>query len=258
MRKTSEILNVIGTAFLLSIFPQETCSAVTVCASTQTYSALEAVKEHSPTEITSKYAAGEDLEALLAEDNNHCELVISADEKLPVLLVRAGKTSASSMSVLVRAPLILWSADPTLLDNKASAVANKKLKSLALPNAKLTPVGYATSKIVSRKNFPTNYLKGRIYRTEHEYQVLSLVESGNVQAGFLTRPLILDKTGHMRGSFWQTPKELYPELDYYLVILKDAEKKSDVQRLANYLKSNEQVMGDFIKAGFDRPLSQQH
>ena len=120
MRKKSEILNLIGAAFLLSVFPKETCFAVTVCAATQTYSALEAVKEHSPTEITTQYAAGEDLEALLAEDKSHCELVISADEKLPILLVRAGKASASSMSVLVRAPLILWSADPTLLDNKAS------------------------------------------------------------------------------------------------------------------------------------------
>ncbi len=129
MRKTSEILNLIGAAFLLSVFPKETCFAVTVCAATQTYSALEAVKEHSPTEITTQYAAGEDLEALLAEDKSHCELVISADEKLPILLVRAGKASASSMSVLVRAPLILWSADPTLLDNKASVVANKKLTS---------------------------------------------------------------------------------------------------------------------------------
>ncbi len=61
----------------------------------------------------------------------------------------------------------------------------------------------------------------------------------------------------MRGSFWQTPKELYPELDYYLITLKAGEKKQDVQRLANYIKSNEQVMNDFIKAGFDRPLPQQ-
>ena len=257
MRKTSQILRTLTTAFI-SFSPlicAQVNAEVNVCAATQTYSALEGIKDHAPVDYKVQYATAEDLEAIATEDRSKCEIVLSSDEKLAVLLVRSGKLNLSNMHQLVRAPLLLWSSDPSLLDSSATVVARKKLKSLALPKAELTPVGYAASEIVSRKNFPTDYLKGKIYRTEQEYQVYSMVESGNVQAGFLTKPLIMDATGHLRGSFWQVPRDLYSELGYYLMPLERYKEDSDVKRLMNYLLTSDKVMKDFIATGFDKPLS---
>ncbi len=257
MRKTSQILNTLTTAFIsLSILiSSNACAEVNVCAATQTYSALESIKDHAPVDFNVQYATAEDLESIATEDKSKCELILSSDEKLAVLLVRSGKLNLANIHQLVRAPLILWSADPSLLDSSATVVARKKLKSLALPKAELTPVGFATSEIVSRSNFPTDYLKHKIYRTEQEYQVYSLVEGGNVQAGFLTKPLIMDATGQTKGSFWQVPRELYSELSYYLMPLDRYQNDRDVQRLMNYLLTSDKVMRDFIAAGFDKPLS---
>ncbi len=257
MRKTSQILSTLTTAFisLSSMICSQAYAEVNVCAATQTYSALESIKAHAPVDYKVQYAAADDLETIATEDRSRCELVLSSDEKLPVLLVRSGKLNLADMHQLVRAPLLLWSSDPTLLDSSATVVAKKKLKSLALPKAELTPVGFAASEIVSRKNFPTDYLKGKIYRTEHEYQVYSMVESGNVQAGFLSKPLIMDARGHTKGSFWQVPRDLYSELSYYLMPIDRYKKENDVKRLMNYLLTSDKVMKDFISAGFDKPLS---
>ena len=253
MRKTSKILGLTATLFFMS---NAQSSEVTLCATTQTYSALEAIKEHAPVDYKVQYAFAEDLEALVSDPKSPCQAVISSDEKLPILLVRSGKASISDMTQIARAPLILWSADPQLLDDKASVVAKKQLKSLAIPKAELTPVGYASAQIVSRRNFPTNYLKGHIYRAEHEYQVLAMVQGGNVQAGFLTKPLIMNSSGKTSGSYWQTPRNLYPELGYYLIPLQKEKNKPEIIELCNYIRSSKAVMQDFIASGFDRPLSQ--
>lgn len=253
MRKTSKILTITCAFFFMNSVQ---ASSVTICASTQTYSALEAIKTHSPIDYKVQYAFAEDLEALVSDPKSPCQLIISSDEKLPILLVRSGKALISDMQKIARAPLILWSADPHLLDEKASVVAKKQLKSLAIPKAELTPVGYAAAQIATRHNFPTNYLKGHIYRAEHEYQVLAMVQGGNVQTGFLSKPLILDNNGKAMGSYWQTPRHLYPELAYYLIPIQSEKNKSEIQKLWNYLKTSKAVMQDFIAAGFDSPMTQ--
>lgn len=246
MRKTSLLVLALGLAAALPA-----ASEVKICAAVQTYSVLESVKEHAPVKFSVSYGTAEDLEALLADPASKCELLISSDERLPIIQIRSDRAAPTVNSVpLARAPLILWSADPKLLDAKAAAVTKKKLKSLALPRAELTPVGYATSLIVSKKSFPTNYLKNSIYRAEQEYQVYALVEGGNVQAGFLTKPLIMDENGHPRGSYWEIPREDYPDLYYYLTPLNAAEGKNDVADLAAYLKSSPEVAEDFEAAGF--------
>ncbi len=251
MRKAPKILISLFSIYLL----HGQSSAVNLCASTQTYSALEAVREHCPEEFNVHYAFAEELEALISDPKSRCQIIISSGEKIPVLLTRSGKALISDMRQIARAPLILWSADPSLLDYKASAVSNKKLKSLAIPKSELTPVGYASAQIVSKPNFPTNYLKGHIYRAEHEYQVLAMVNDGNVQAGFITKPLIMDAHGHTKGSYWQTPRNNYPELGYYLIPLLTEKNKENVKKLCNYLMTSPEVLSDFIAAGFDKPLN---
>jgi molybdate transport system substrate-binding protein len=252
MRKAYEILTA-GAALVLAAAASPAIAAVpTVCAATQAYSAIEPLKsEH---DFNTVYGTSEDLEAKITNGETSCDLVISSDEKLPVVMIRAGLADKSSMRAIARAPLILWSADPSLLDGRGLAISEKRLKSLALPKAELTPPGFAAAHVVERHDFPTDYLKGRIYRTEQEFQVLAMVESGNVQAGFLTRPLVLGPNGAPKGSYWQVPRDNYPEIDYYLIMSNRGKRSDDARDLYAFFKSDPAVLKSFRRAGFDATL----
>ncbi|MDD6317536.1 MAG: molybdate ABC transporter substrate-binding protein [Succinatimonas hippei] len=223
-----------------------------ICAATQTYSAIEPLKSQRSFKVL--YGTSEDLEAKITNHEAKCDIVISSDEKLPLILIRSGLGDQAHLHAFVRAPLVLWSADPSLLDSKALAVSNKQLRSLAVPKAELTPAGYAATQIVRRSDFPTEYLKGRIYRPDHEFQVLAMVESGNVQAGFLTKPLILGSDGMPKGSYWQVPRDNYPELDYYILLLNSAIPSKEATDLYTFFKDDPAVLRSFQRAGFDKPL----
>ncbi len=248
MRKAYEIL----TAAAIAMAPAMAVATPTVCAATQAYSAIEPLK--SERDFKTVYGTSEDLEAKITNGEAACDIVVSSDEKLPVVLIRSGLGQRSNLKAIARAPLILWSADPALLDGQALAVSQKRLKSLALPKPELTPTGFAASRIVSRSDFPTEYLKGRIYRTEQEFQVLAMVESGNVQAGFLTRPLVLGKDGAPKGSYWQVPRANYPEIDYYLLLLNRAKRDSGAADLYAFFRDDPKVLASFKRAGFDETL----
>lgn len=156
------------------------------------------------------------LYSKIANKTERCDVLLADSERMPILLIRSQQAEPSSMHAFAKAPLVLYSNDPALFQRGAVPVKKSELKSLALPKASLTPVGFAAAEVVSSKSFPTNYLKHHLYRAEQEYQVFAMVSSGNVQAGFVTLPLIINES----GSYWQIPADYYPEICYYAAALK--------------------------------------
>lgn len=229
-------------------------SEVKVCAVPQVYSALESLHEISPVDYSVKYGTSGDILSWITNNQEHCELVLSSDEKLPILLIRAQKAQAATMHSFIRAPLLLWSADPRAIDANLKVITGKKLRSLSIPRSELTPVGFAARMITSRKEFPTGYLEGRIYHTDQEYQSFSLIKSGVVQAGFITKPLVIKSGGRIEGSYWQVPREMYPDLLYYEVLTQEAVNNKDAETFYNLFRSNKKVENIFTQAGFE-PLS---
>ncbi|MGN0915956.1 MAG: molybdate ABC transporter substrate-binding protein [Succinivibrio sp.] len=236
-------------ALILLTIGSANADGLRVCSVPQAYSALENIKDYSPVKFEAYYAPSEDLLSRITNQKDYCQLVISDDERLPVVMLRTGKTKATNIRHLVKARLILWSKDPALFAENIDAVTKKKLKSLAIPKASLTPVGFAASEITERKSFPTDYLKHHIYRADHEYQAFALVDSGNVQAGFITRPLIYTN-GIQMGSYWNIPEDYYSPI-YYCVTLLGNESNVDALKLYNFLNLDAKVIDSFRQAGFD-------
>lgn len=247
MRKKSiQLLLALVSVFVIS---KVTAQELTVCAVPQTYSALEAVKHKAPVKFKTFYALEDEILSRINNNNGICSLVISSDEKLPILLLRSNQTKTDRLKPFVTAPLILWSKDPTLFANNIDVIKNKKLKSLGLPNPHLTPVGFAAKQIVSKKTFPSEYLKHRIYRADHEFQIFSFVANQSVQAGFVTKPLIY-KDGHTTGSFWNIPDDTYDPIFYYLIDTSKSNSHS-IQVLFNYIYANGQALRHFYEYGFE-------
>ncbi len=235
----------------------EAQAQVRLCAVPQVYQAVESLKDISPLPYETFYAVPDDIYARVAnsqDGKDSCDVVISSDERLPILLTRALKAVPGTMNAFIRAPLILWSQKPGLIDRKGGAASAKKLKSLALPKPSLTPVGYAAKLVAEKSSFPTRHLEGHIYRGEQEYQVYALVKDGHADAGFITKPLVVQENGRIEGSYWQVSREAYPDICYYVTLMDNASDKNAAEQFHGFISSNLKVREAFVRAGFE-PLN---
>ena len=259
MRKIFKTLKLLSAALLLAAGTPPVLGAAAatadtsiICAVPQTYSALEALKEQAPVPFENFFAPENELYQRIVSGSGHCDLLVSSGERLPLQLMRAEKASTLNYSAFLKAPLLLWSADASLFRRGPRPITQKQLKSIASPKATLTPAGYAATQVLKSKDFPTGYLKNHIHYAENEYQVYSVVSSGLIQTGFLTRPVVVSAPGGLKGSFWQVPKKMYPPIYYYVLILDQAKSIPASRSLYEFLKGDA-ALGVFMQAGFDAP-----
>ena len=93
---------------------------IKVCAVPQLYAALSTLQGKTKIDFEPRFATNNELYALLSNTNTEqlpqlCDLLLSADERLPISLVRTNRALASSLVPFTRAPLVLWSADGSSL-----------------------------------------------------------------------------------------------------------------------------------------------
>ena len=208
-------------------------SNIEVCAAPQTYSALENIKKYPKVHFETFYGSSDELLSIISNQKKRCHIIISEDEKIPVIMLKSNKTEFSNIKRLVRSPLILWSKDENAIDDKLNFLKKKKIKSLVHPKA----------------SFPSDFLKGKIFRTDHEYAAFSLVDNQNVQAGFMTKPVVM-KDGKIEGSYYIFPYDKYEPIFYY-VTLNNEEKSNRISTLYTELSTSVRVITSFVLAGFD-------
>lgn len=221
-----------------------------VCAVPQLYSALQALSTKSRYPFVPRVATATEIYALIANTDNSklpllCDMVLSADERLPISLVRSQKALASSLVPFARVPLVLWSANPNLLQghDPRDLLQSGAITSMAVANPQLTPVGFATAQVLkgplalSR----TRSLREHLYRADHEYQVYSMVANANVDCGFISKPLLLSEGAALQGSYWEVPRRFHPDIQYYGVLLSPSVANKLAQDFLRYLVEDEDV-----------------
>lgn len=222
-----------------------------VCAVPQLYHPLIKAQKSSPVAYEPIFAAPGELYAKISNHEIKCDVLLSFDERMPVQLIRASLVEPVSLQPFTRAVLVLWSPDPALFARGVDPIVNKRLKSLSAPDRALTPAGFAASEVLAAKAFPTDYLKDKIYRGSHEYQVLAMVEGGHVQAGFVTLPLLYDELGNRRpGSYWQVPRGYHSDLLYYASIFADSTLQDQAKEFIGFLKDDAAVQEILSSYGF--------
>lgn len=221
-----------------------------ICAVTQLYDVLEDLKPLAPQAFESHVGTSEELYALIANGDLRCDVLLSSDERLPVTLVRAAKADALTLKPFTRAELILWSPDKNFFKDPVAKLMERNLRSLAYPDARLTPVGFAAHELLTDRQFPGSYLKDRLYVASQEYAVQGMVEAGYVECGFITRPLITGPDKQPAGSYWLVPRGYYPDLLYYSIILEDSAKRESALAFTAWLRQDVTVEDRLSERGF--------
>ena len=164
------------------------------------------------------------------------EILLAADDETPARLEKDGQGVAGSRFTYAIGTLVLWSANPTLVDAKGEILKTGDFKHLALANPKTASYGTAAVEALSKLGLLAS-LQPRFVQGENISQTQQFIMSGNAQLGFVALSQVF-KDGKMTGgSAWIVPANLYQPIQQDAVLLSKGKDKPAASALLAYLKS---------------------
>ncbi len=164
------------------------------------------------------------------------EVLLSADEKGPQTLEKAGLAVANSHFTYALGRLVLWSAKPDYVDNQGSILATGNFNHLALAEPKLAPYGAAALDVLTKMNLQQT-LQPRLVFGENIAQTYQFISTGNAELGFVALAQVLDNGKITQGSGWIIPTDHYAPIRQTAVLMTQGAKNPAAIALLSYLKS---------------------
>jgi molybdate transport system substrate-binding protein len=195
-------------------------------------------------------AAGHTLKIVGASDGRHVtqitsgapfDVFLSADEKAPTALVKAGFALASTEFTYAIGRLVLWSGDPNLLKDKPLQVLRTgNFRKIAYPNPKLAPYGKAAEAALVKLRL-LDMVKGKVVTSENVGQTFAVIATGGVELGFIALSQFKSEGGG-KGSGWVLPNYLYEPIRQNAILLTRAKYSAAARSFLDFLKSNSAQM----------------
>ena len=164
------------------------------------------------------------------------EVLIAADDETPKRLVAEGHAVTGSNFTYAIGRLVLWSAQPGLVDDQDAVLATGKFAHLAIANPKTAPYGAAGLQVLKARGL-VEAMAPRLVTAESIAQAYQFVSTGNAELGFVALSQVAVPGKAAEGSYWLVPPSLYGEIRQDAVLLKAGEKNPAAAALLAYLKS---------------------
>ena len=165
------------------------------------------------------------------------DVLLAADQATPEKLVAEGKGLADSRKTYAIGKLVLWSADPALVDANGAVLKSDKWKHLSVADAKLAPYGQAAKETLAALKL-ADAVQPRIVTAENIGQAYQFVATGNAELGFVALGQVQPPDGSKApGSMWVVPDVLYTPLKQDVVVLSATKAKAAATAFAAYLGS---------------------
>jgi molybdate transport system substrate-binding protein len=166
------------------------------------------------------------------------DVLLAADDETPRKLVDEGKGVAETRKTYAIGKLVLWSADPAVVDASGAVLKSDKFKHLAVADARLAPYGKAAQAALEKLGL-RDRLKDKMVTAGNIGQALQFVMSGNAEIGFLALGQVQPPDGSKPpGSMWIVPDLLYDPIRQDVVVLTSAKAKAAANEFAKYLASD--------------------
>ena len=163
------------------------------------------------------------------------ELLLAADDETPARLIREGHGVAGSAFTYAIGKLVLWSADPKLIDAKGEVLKNGSFKHIALANPKTAPYGTAALQAMNKLGLG-ELLKPRFVQGENISQTQQFVATGAAELGFVAYAQVIRNGQIAAGSGWVLPSDLYDPIRQDALVLSKGRDKPAALALLSYLK----------------------
>jgi molybdate transport system substrate-binding protein len=166
------------------------------------------------------------------------DVFLAADDDTPKKIVDEGKGIAETLKTYAIGKLVLWSADPALVDASGAVLKSDKFKHLAVADPKLAPYGKAAQEAMEKLGL-ADKVKDRLVTAGSIAQALQYVMSGNAEIGFVALGQVQPPDGSKpAGSMWVVPDGLYNPIRQDVVVLASAKAKVAATDFARYLASD--------------------
>ena len=166
------------------------------------------------------------------------DVFLSADDEIPAKLEKDGFAVAGSRFTYATGRLVLWSAKPGLVDDKAAVLMRNDFKHLAIAAPKLAPYGAAAMEALTKIGM-LPLLQAKLVQGESIGQTYSMISSGNADLGFVAMSQVFEDDKLKSGSAWVVPANLHSPLKQDAVLLARARSNPAALQLLTFLKSGQ-------------------
>ena len=179
------------------------------------------------------------------------DVLLSADRETPTRLVQEGAAVAASRFTYATGRLVLWSAQPGLVDGQGEVLKTGQFKHLALAAPQLAPYGAAAVQTLTQLGVLTR-VSPRWVQGESIGQTYSFVATGNAELGFVALSQVYANGKISSGSAWVVPETLHSPLHQDAVLLTRGQGNAGAAALLAFLKTDKARAA--IRAfGYDTP-----
>jgi molybdate transport system substrate-binding protein len=165
------------------------------------------------------------------------EVLLSADDETPARLEKEGLAVAGMRFTYAIGKLVLWSADPRLIDSKGEILKKGGFKHLAIANPKTAPYGAAAMQTMSKLGIADN-LKPLFVQGENIAQTQQFISTGAAELGFIAYSQVIKNGQFGSGSGWVVPGNLYDPIFQDATILSRGKDKPAAGALLAFLKTD--------------------
>jgi molybdate transport system substrate-binding protein len=180
------------------------------------------------------------------------DVFLSADEEMPKQLMQDGFAVGGSRFVYVTGRLVLWSAQPDLVDEKASVLNKGNFKMLAIANPRFSPYGVAAKETLAKLTM-WNSIQEKLTKGENVTQTQQLVTTEKADLAFIALSQVMrDGKVVEGGSWWLVPPEMHQPIRQSAVLLSHAKDPVAAKAFLAFLK-NEKARAVMRGFGYETP-----
>ena len=165
------------------------------------------------------------------------QLLLAADEETPARLEKEGAAVAGSRFTYATGRLVLWSAQPGVVDDRGDVLRRPGQGRIAVANPKLAPYGAATAQALTALGL-LQRLQPRFVQGENIAQAFQFAASGNAPIGFVALSQVMVDGRITKGSAWVVPASLHAPIRQDAVVLAAGKDNAAAAALVAYLKGD--------------------
>lgn len=166
------------------------------------------------------------------------DIFMSADQDKPLKLIEEGIAIPDTRFTYAIGSLILWSANPDLINNTNQALMALAFNKLALANSRLAPYGFAAEEVLGKLGLLSSS-RSKWVQGENIAQAYQFVKTRNADLGFVAQSQVWKHNRLISGSAWKIPTELYSPIKQDTVILKNAKNIELAKKVMLFLQTAE-------------------
>lgn len=163
------------------------------------------------------------------------QLLLAADDETPARLEQEGLAVAGTRFTYAIGRLVLWSAQPGLVDDKGEVLRKPDAGRIAVADPRLAPYGAAAIQAMTSMGL-LPLLRPRLVQGESIGQALQFVATGNAPLGFVALSQVMVDGRIGKGSAWLVPASLHAPLRQDAVLLAPGRNNAGAAALLAYLR----------------------